>query len=103
MERMRTSVATIVLELRRTLKGEDEETPLTLVDQLIRSYAGYFVAAVDAEENVWGAASMCLVSLGVFCDVLDQLRNECEVAWGIGDAVEASRMELQMQIQDDNE
>lgn len=114
MERMRTNVATVVLDLRRALRGEfgdpdsddssvNVRTP-PLQEILVRAFVGYYVAAMDAEENVWGAASMCLVSLGLFCDTLQSLRqHDARLSERMGEEVEASRMDLQMQIQDDNE
>lgn len=111
MERMRTNVSTIVLDLRRAIRGEYEDNdnnqaniPPSLSDILLRAYVAYYVAALDADECVWGAASMCMVSLGVFCDTIQSLReNDQGVASRMGDEVEASRVELLMQIQDDNE
>jgi RNA-dependent RNA polymerase len=90
-ERMRTNVRDVVLQLRHSITGEEEDTAPPLHERLLRAYAGYFVAARDAEENVWGAASMCLVTLGVFCDTLEALQqNDIELAGRLADEVEAS-------------
>lgn len=90
---MRTNVRDVVLQLRHSITGE-EDTALPLHERLLRAYAGYFVAARDAEENVWGAASMCLVSLGVFCDTLEALqKKDVEFAERLANEVEASRVE----------
>lgn len=99
------------MDLRRAIRGEYEDnnndqtnTTPSLNEILLRAYVAYFVAAMDADECVWGASSMCMVSLGVFCDTIQSLReNDQVVASRMGDEVEASRMELLMQIQDDNE
>lgn len=90
-ERMNINVRSVVLQLRRSITGEDEEIAPPLHERLLRAFAGYFVAARDAEENVWGAASMCFVSFGVFCDTLEALqKNDVELAGRLGEEVEAS-------------
>lgn len=92
-ERMNTNVRSVVLQLRRLITGEEEGAALSLHERLLRAYAGYFVAARDAEENVWGAASMCLVSLGVFCDTLEALqKDDIELAGRLRDEVEAAQV-----------
>ncbi|KAF8317349.1 RdRP-domain-containing protein [Clavulina sp. PMI_390] len=112
-ERMRMNVGAISKQLQSSIKNRGDGTsdtdqgPQSVRDQLAetlrRSYAAYFVAGIDAEESVWGAASMCLVALGIFCESLTALQNNDEnLANGIGDAIAAGMMENEMQIQDDN-
>ena len=100
-------VGGIVLELRRTLSGELDDPPRPLRERLLRAYAGYFVAAIDAEESVWGAAGMCFVSLAVFAETISKLRKEAgETAVpgeGITDVIEAAMVDAELSVDNPGE
>lgn len=78
MVRANSLTGRLVQQLRRVIRDqttENESEHSAYKERLVRAYAGYVVAAKDAEELVWGAMSMCLIALGEFCEALDRLQS----------------------------
>lgn len=71
MTRMRELTGRLVRELRNVMAGDD----IPHTERLNLAVAAWSIAAGDMEKHVWGAASFCLVALGVFCDALAELET----------------------------